>query len=338
MSEHDHSHADHGSHSHSFAAHNAHKTEQVRLRPLAIALGITSLFLIIEVIGGLLTHSLALLADAGHMLTDVAALALSLFAGWLARRPATDRRSFGYQRAEVLAALFNAATLVAISIYIFWEAIHRIGAPPEVDSVPMLFVAIAGLGANALSAWVLTRGGGHAHNLNTRAALLHVIGDMLGSVGAIVAALLMLLTGWFWLDPVLSVGIGLLILRGSWQLLTESLDVLMEATPAHIDPDALRAAMVSVAGVENAHDLHVRTVTSGLITLSAHLEIDEACEWPEVLLAESRLLREQFGIAHVTLQPEAPHRLPAAFRGCSLDSPEGLLACRAGLVEREAGG
>ncbi len=185
-------------------------------RPLVVALTITTVFFVLEVVGGLLTNSLTLLADAGHMATDVAALALTLFAIWLARRPATQERSFGYYRAEVLAALVNAATLVAISIYIFWEAFERLGESPEVDSGPMLAVAVVGLAASAASAWVLIRGGGHEHNLNTRGVFLHVVGDMLGSVGAIVAALVMLATGWYLADPVLSVGVGLLILRCSW--------------------------------------------------------------------------------------------------------------------------
>ncbi len=186
--------------------------ERVNRRPLVIALAITATFLVIEVIGALLTNSLALLADAGHMLTDVAALALALFAMWLANRPATPVRSFGFYRAEILAALVNATTLVVVSIYIFWEAFQRIGEPPHIDSGPMLIVAIAGLGANAASAWVLMSGGGHENNINTRGAFLHVVGDMLGSVGAIVAALVMLATGWYLADPILSAGIGGLIL------------------------------------------------------------------------------------------------------------------------------
>ena len=226
-------------------------------RPLAVALAITAVFLVAEVAGGLFTGSLALLADAGHMATDAAALALALFAAWLARRPATPERSYGYYRAEVLAALVNAATLIAVSLYIFWEAFERLGTPPEVDSAPMLAVAVAGLLANAVSAWVLSRGGGHEHDLNTRGAFLHVVGDLLGSVGAIIAALVMLATGWYLADPLLSIGIGLLILRGSWRLLRESVDVLLEAAPTHIAPAAVREALTKVEGVRGVHDLHV---------------------------------------------------------------------------------
>jgi cobalt-zinc-cadmium efflux system protein len=185
----------------------------------------------------------------------------------------------------------------------------------------MLVVAIAGLGANAASAWVLMRGGGHESNLNTRGAFLHVVGDMLGSIGAIVAALVMLATGWYLADPILSAGIGGLILWSSWRLLKESVDVLLESTPKHIDPAAVRAAMAAVPGVHSVHDLHVWTVTSGLVAMSGHVEVTDDAAWPRILARLSALLRDEFGIAHVTLQPEAPHRGHDSFRGCSLDAP-----------------
>lgn len=316
------------------SVHYGHKHEnaeqpiaRVNRRPLAIALAITATFLVVEIIGGLLTNSLALLADAGHMATDVAALGLSLGAIWLASRSATPGRSFGFYRAEVLAALVNAATLIAISFYIFWEAYQRIGAPPEVKSSPMLVVAVAGLAANVASAWVLMRGGGHEENLNIRGAFLHVVGDMLGSVGAIVAALVMLATGWYLADPLLSAGIGLLILWSSWRLLRESVDVLLEATPQHIDPDAVRRAIGAVAGVSGLHDLHIWTVTSGLVAMSGHVEVESERDWHALLSKVTQLLREQFGIAHVTLQPEEATGVPDLFRGCSLDTPAGRAAC-----------
>jgi cobalt-zinc-cadmium efflux system protein len=246
----------------------------------------------------------------------------------LARRPATAERSFGFYRAEVLAALVNAASLVVISIYIFWEAFRRLGAPPEVDSGPMFIVAVAGLLANVASAWVLMRGGGHEHNLNIRGAWLHVMGDMLGSAGAILAAVLMLLTGWYLVDPLLSAGIGLLILRGSWKVLVDAVNILMEATPPQIDPVDLRAAVSAVEGVHDIHDVHIRTVTSGLIAMSGHLEVEGTRDWHDTLMDVASLLRERFGIAHATLQPEEPHSTSDAFRGCSLDSAEGRHACR----------
>ncbi|CAN5755225.1 CDF family zinc transporter CzcD [soil metagenome] len=309
----------------------------MKRRNLAIALAITVVFLVVEVIGGLLTNSLALLADAGHMATDAAALALALIAGWLAARPATDRRSFGYMRAEILAAALNAAMLIAISVYIFWEAFQRVSDPPEIESGLMLSVAVAGLLANAVSAWVLSRGGGHTHDLNTRGAFLHVVGDMLGSVGAIAAALVMLATGWYYADPILSVGIGLLILRGAWRLLREAVDVLMEATPGGLDVAEVRNTITAVDGVTGVHDLHIWTVTSGLVSLSGHVEVDGVREWGDVLLNLNDELRDHFGINHVTLQPEPSNDHTAPWRGCSLDSPAGMRACLAPPVEHTAG-
>jgi cobalt-zinc-cadmium efflux system protein len=273
------------------------------------------------------------------MATDAAALALALFARWLAGRPATAARSFGYLRAEVLAAFVNASALVVVSVFILWEAVRRLGEPPEVDSLPMLGVAVAGLAANAVSAWVLARGGGHAHDLNTRGALLHVLGDLLGSLGAIVAALVMLATEWYPADPLLSAGIGLLILWNTWRLLREAIDVLLEAAPASVDVAAVRRALESVPGVTGIHDLHVWTVTSGLIALSGHVEIDGKRPWSAMLVELATLLRERFGVAHATLQPEEPYHLPDPFRGCSLDTPEGRSVCLApvGPVGQSAG-
>jgi len=282
---------------------------------------------VVEVVGGLLTGSLALLADAGHMLTDAAALALALLAAWLTRKPASPQRSFGYLRAEVLAAFVNAAALIAISTYICIEALRRVSSPPQVDSGLMLVVAVAGLAANAAGAWVLSRGGGHTHDLNTRGAYLHVLSDMLGSVGAILAALVMASTGWYLADPILSAAIALLILRGAWRLLSESVNVLMEGAPQHINVAEVCSVVVQTPGVENIHDVHIRTVASGLVAMSAHVEVGDTSEWPTTLLTLHRVLNERFGIAHVTLQPEEPHLLPDSFRGCSLDTPEGLHAC-----------
>jgi cobalt-zinc-cadmium efflux system protein len=315
-------------------------TERASTRPLALALAITLVILVVEVAGGILTGSLALLADAGHMATDAAALALSVGAAWLARRPATATRSFGYRRAEILAALVNASALLAVTVYIFWEAFQRLSEPPEVESGPMLLVACAGLLANALSAWVLARGGGHEHDLNTRGAYLHVVGDMLGSFAAIAAALVMLATGWYLADPILSAGIGLLILASAWRLLREAVDVLLEAAPAGVDAGAIREAIVAVPGVAGVHDLHVWSITSGFVALSGHVEVTGARPWAEVLQELAGLLAEQFGIGHVTLQPEDPAELAESFRGCSFDSPEGLAACRArvalGRADRHA--
>jgi cobalt-zinc-cadmium efflux system protein len=204
----------------------------------------------------------------------------------------------------------------------------------------MLAIAIAGLGANAASAWVLMRGGGHEDNLNVRGAFLHVLGDMLGSVGAIVAALVMFATGWYLADPLLSAGIGLLILWSSWTLLRESVDVLLEATPKGMDAAEVGAAMAGVDQVEGVHDLHIWTVTSGLVALSGHVEVTDMDAWDTTLDALTELLAERFGIAHVTLQPETRSAAGGAFAGCSLDTEEGRAACRMAVLGRRhvAGG
>jgi cobalt-zinc-cadmium efflux system protein len=261
------------------------------------------------------------------MLTDVAAIALSLFALWLAGRPTRPERTFGYLRAEILAALVNAVTLIVMAVYIFWEAWQRLQEPPEVQSGPLLAVAVAGLLANIVSAWVLSRGSGHRENLNTRGAFLHVIGDLLGSVATIVAAVVIFLTGWYTADPLLSIVIGGLVVFGAWSLLRESVDVLLEAAPRGMVVDDVRRAMAAVPGVEGVHDLHVWTVTSGLTALSAHIETANVADWQSCLTALATMLREQFGIAHVTLQPEPPRSARDGWDRCSIDAPEGRAAC-----------
>jgi cobalt-zinc-cadmium efflux system protein len=304
-------------------------------RPLLIALAMTTTFLIVEVVGGILANSLALLADAGHMATDAAALLLALFASWLAGRPATPRRSFGYMRAEILAAALNAAVLLLLSLYIFYEAWNRFSEPPEIRSGLMLGVAVAGLGANLVAAWILSRGGGHRHDLNTRGAFLHVVGDLLGSIATIAAALIIMATGWEQADPVLSVVIGGLIVFSAWQLLKEAVDILLEATPAHLDAAEVRDALRTVPGVAQVHDLHIWTVTSGVIAASAHLEVTNVRRWNDTLEAASHLLANRFGIVHATLQPEAFDPAQNSGRGCSLDSEEGLAICQMARSPRQ---
>jgi len=275
-------------------------------RPLTIALVITLTYLTAEVLGGLWTHSLALLADAGHMLTDAASLGLALFAIWLAERPAPAEKTYGYYRTEILAALANGVTLILIAFLIFYEAIRRFGAPPEVNSLPMLTIATLGLGANLLSGYVLF--GSRDESLNLRGAFLHVAADALGSIGAILAGIVMLTTSWYLADPLISVGIGLLILYSSWNLVRESVDVLMEAVPSSIDLDALTRAVEADPQVADVHDLHVWTVTSGFYALSAHVVVrDGGCDITDCQALLERLramLRERFGVAHTTLQLE----------------------------------
>ena len=261
------------------------------------------------------------------MLTDVAALGLALFAMWLASRATRPERTFGYLRAEILAALVNAVSLIVLAIYIFWEAWQRLQEPPEVESGPLLVVAVAGMLANIASAWVLSRGGGHRDNLNTRGAFLHVLGDLLGSVATIAAALIITFTGWYAADPILSVLIGGLVVFGAWSLLRESVDVLLEAAPRGVVVAEVRRAMDAVPGVEGVHDLHVWTVTSGLTALSAHVETENLAGWETCMTTLATMLREQFGIAHATLQPESPRSASDTWDRCSIDAPDGRAAC-----------
>src|SRR5829696_659775 len=300
---------------------------RVDRRPLAIALAITTTFFVVELIGASISNSLALLADAAHMLTDVAALGMALFAIWLASRPSSPERTFGYLRAEILAAVVNAVSLIVLAIYIFWEAWQRFQEPPEVKSGPLLVVAVAGMLANIASAWVLSRGSGHRDNLNTRGAFLHVLGDLLGSVATIAAALIIAFTGWYAADPILSVLIGGLVVFGAWTLLRESVDVLLEAAPRGVVIADVRRAMDAVPGVAGVHDLHVWTVTSGLTALSAHVETDNLAGWDTCMKGLASMLRERFDIAHVTLQPEPPRSASATWDRCSIDAPEGRAAC-----------
>jgi cobalt-zinc-cadmium efflux system protein len=269
-------------------------------RALAITFVLTAAFTIVEVVGGLITGSLALLADAGHMLSDALSLGVALFAVWLAGRPSTPNRSFGYKRAEILAALFNGATLVAISIWIFIEAYHRFREPPEILGGWMLVVAAVGLVVNAAGAAILSRSGGES--LNLQGALRHVVADILGSLGAIAAALIILATGWYYADPIISVLIGLLVLSSSWKLLRDSTNVLLEGTPRGIDADDVGRSMAASEGVQEIHDLHIWTITSGFPALAAHVLVgrDENCHDRRRDLEE--LLAREYGIEHTTLQ------------------------------------
>jgi cobalt-zinc-cadmium efflux system protein len=256
-----------------------------------------------EVAGGILTGSLALLADAGHMLSDAGALGLSLFAAWIAERPPTPRRSYGYYRAEILAALANGAALIAIALWIVVEAAGRLGEPPEVLGGAMLAVACGGLAVNLASLWIL--GASTSGSLNLRGAWLHVFTDMLGSVAAGAAALSIWAFGWNWADPAASLLIAALVAFSAWGLVRESVAVLMESTPTHIDPDQVREAIAGVAGVRGVHDLHIWTITTGLEALSAHTVVESGAAPEEVLACIREVLSGEFKIDHVTIQFEA---------------------------------
>lgn len=268
---------------------------------MTVALGLTAAVMILELIGGLVSGSLALLADAGHMLADVAALSIAVVVAYLVRRPATPQRSFGLLRLEILAALVNGAVLIAIAGGIAIEAFDRLRAPVTMDAPLLMGVGVLGLAANIAAATILHRG--HEHSLNQRGAYLHVLSDLLGSIGVIVAGLIVLLTGWTAADALVSLGIGALILAGAWRLVKESMDVLLEATPAHIPLDDVHQRLASVAGVASVHDLHVWTVTSGVVAMSGHLVVAEPAEHQRVL-EEVQARMRQLGIGHVTIQIE----------------------------------
>jgi len=277
-----------------------------RCRPLAIALAITFLYFVVEVAGGILTNSLALLSDAGHMLSDIAALGLSLFAFQISKRPATPQKTFGYHRFEIVAALVNGLVLWLIVGVIFHEAYQRFFTPPEVQSLGMLIIATIGLGVNIAAGLILYRS--HHESLNVHSAFLHVVGDALGSVGAIIAALVMLSTGWYLADPLISFLIGGLILYTSWGLIKESADILMQSVPRGIVLDEVQNTMESVSGVLKVHDLHVWSVTSGVFTLSAHAVINGDRDFHQVLSEMEKALSEKFDIRHTTIQLETKSR------------------------------
>jgi len=278
--------------------HHAHRIED-RRRLIAV-LALTTTLLVVEAVGGWLTNSLALLSDAAHMLTDVAALALGLFAIWFAMRPPTPKNTYGFYRAEILAALANSVTLIIIAAVIFYEAYRRFLDPPEVNSLPMLIVAAVGLAANVAGVVILSRG--HLENLNVRGVLLHVIGDALASLGVIGAGVVMLTTGWYYADPIISALIGCLILYSAWRLVAASVAVLLQGTPAGVDLDAVTAKMREVEGVENVCDVHIWTLTSGVHIMSGHVVIGDWSDAQRVLIEVRRLLQEHFGIDHCTIE------------------------------------
>ncbi|MGI8648881.1 MAG: cation diffusion facilitator family transporter [Rubrobacter sp.] len=300
---------------HSHAGHDHHDSGSASRRSLAFVLALTATFTVVEVIGGLLTGSLALLADAGHMLSDNLALAMALGASWLATRPATPERSFGFRRAEILAALVNGLTLVGVSVWISYEAIRRFADPSPVLGGPMLAVAALGLAVNVVGAIVLFRSVSRSgESLNVEGAARHVFADALGSVGAIAAAIIILTTGWRYADPLVSLVIALLILASSWKLLKDSTNVLLEAAPPGLDAREIGNTMISVAGVSEVHDLHVWTITSGFPALAAHVLVPPSEDCHEARRSLEKMLVANYGIEHTTLQVDhigdhAPHGL-----------------------------
>jgi cobalt-zinc-cadmium efflux system protein len=288
-------------------------------RPLKVALLITSAIFVVELAGGFASRSLALLADAGHMLTDVAALGLSLFAFWLSSRPPSPRRTFGWRRFEIFAALLNGVALWGIAAVIGFEAYQRLQSPQPVKSGLMLAVAVFGLAANIVSGAVLYRS--REHSLNIRGAFLHVAADALGSVGVLVAALLIAVTGSFVWDPIVSAAVCLLILWSSARLIRDSLRIFMEGAPSHLDPGAVRSALAAIDGVLDVHDFHVWTITSGFVSVSAHLRVRAGADGKGILRQAHEAMSSRFKILHTTFQIETEEGVPCAGGSCDLTPP-----------------
>lgn len=286
--------ADHKAHSHN------HRSNR---RRLIAVLALTFAYMLAEALGGFLTNSLALLSDAGHMLADVASLLLALLALWFASRPVTTRKTYGYYRMEILAALANGAALVVISLLISYEAFQRLKSPEGVKGFEVMLIAIGGLAINVASAFVLHSAS--AENLNMRGAFLHVMGDALGSVGAIVAGFVIWRWGLLLADPVISVAMCLLIIYSSWRLILESANILLEGTPSHLNVHAIVEAMHAVPGVSSVHDLHVWTISSGMDALSAHVTIEPGVSHKATLEGLQKQLRSGFNIGHLTIQIES---------------------------------
>lgn len=286
-------------HSHSVTALTAagrHKSS------LYVALALTLSYMMTEVIGGLLTGSLALLADAAHMLTDAGGLALALFAIHFAQKPATPQKTYGYLRTEILSAMANAVVLLLLTVYILYEAYKRFLNPPEILSGPMLAVAAAGLVVNFISMRLLSSGS--SESLNLKGAYFEVLADMLGSLGVILAALVVMFTGWTLADPIIGAGIGLFIVPRTWSLLSQATHILMEGVPAEVDVMLLESALKRIPGVVAVHDIHVWTITSGLDSMSGHVVIGDGVDAHVVLSAAKAILGEQFHLQHVTIQVE----------------------------------
>lgn len=295
-------------HGHAHHHHHPHHHGADAGRTLTAALVMNAGYTALQVVVGVLAGSVALLADAGHNLSDVLALGVALGAVWFARRPATPRRSFGYRRAEILAALVNALSIVAVSGIILYEAIRRLTDPPDVPGGWLMAVAAGGIAVNALSAWIIHRAGRGRDDLNLRASFLHLAGDALASLGVLIAGALVLAFGWRIADPVIAIAIAGLIAASAWGVLRESVLVLLEAAPRGTDPEAVGAALAAAGGVVEVHDLHIWSVSSDFPAISAHVVVTHDSDCHRVRRELEELLAHRFGIAHSTLQME--HRQP----------------------------
>lgn len=306
-----HHHGHHHGHSH---GHHGHSHAPNNKAGLLIALVITAGIMVLEFAGGLITNSLALLSDSGHMLSDTAALALSLAAMWFAVRPRSSSRTYGFHRFEILAALLNGITLFVIAAFIIVEAFERFAEPPTVASGTMMIIAGVGLLANLASAWFLMRKADVKDNINVRSAYLHVIGDAIGSVGAIIAGILMSLFSWYIADPIISVIVALLILKSAWGIIKSTVHILMEGTPANVNADQVEATLLRIPGVKEVHDLHIWTITSGLDALSCHLVVEDSVDCQSVLQEAIGQIAAEFQIEHTTIQIEKSQLLHPEFK------------------------
>ncbi len=282
--------------------HGGTAAKNGRQSRLFFALLLTALYMVAEFIGGVFANSLALIADAGHMLTDVAAMGLTIFAFWIASRPATRSKTYGYYRVEILAAFFNGVALVLLSVWVIYEAVERWRAPQDVRGSTLTIIAAGGLVVNIIVAGILHSG--HKEDLNLRGAWLHVIGDMLGSIAAIITGILIVAFGWFWVDAVSSVLISLIIIYGAGRLVAESTNILLEGTPRHIDLLSVESVMLATEGVTGVHDLHVWTISSGIEALSAHVNHEKSVPHSELLSSIRERLNDEFHIEHLTIQME----------------------------------
>jgi len=303
MSDHAHAH-DHGPATRSASS----------IRKLKIALALTFGYMLAEAAGGWLSNSLALMADSVHMLTDVAALSLTLASFWFATRPATAAKTFGFYRAEILAAFVNGIALVILSIWVVYEAVMRWLSPPEIHGSSLTIVAAGGLIVNIIVLKMLH--GDHEHDLNMRGAWLHVAGDLLGSLAALISGLLIVAFGWLWADAVTSILISVIIIFGAWRLVSESVNVLLEGTPSHIDIAKVKDAILAIDGVTGVHDLHVWTISSGIEALTAHINHDDSVEHSDLLAVVREKVHDAFSIDHLTIQMETTGKEAEAVYVC----------------------
>jgi cobalt-zinc-cadmium efflux system protein len=280
-----------------------HGASTANERSLWIVLALTTAFMVAEVVGGLLTSSLALISDAAHMFTDAAALAIALTAIHIGKRAADRKRTFGYYRFEILAAALNAVVLVLVGAYILYEAYQRFGHPPEIQSIGMLAIGVVGLGVNLLGMRFLQHGA--KSSLNVKGAYLEVWSDMLGSLGVILAAIVIVFTGWLWVDALVAAAIALWVVPRSWTLLKDSLNILLEGVPSDVALNEIEQALLAVSGVQAIHDLHVWALTSGKNSLTVHVVVDTGAAEQDVLSTAARMLKERFHLAHTTIQVEA---------------------------------